>query len=617
MTLSCAILYMEVHMRKIKLITIAAGIAAFIFATSVQETGIAYTPSVKEDITDESAVKENTAVESAITDTLRDYMAKAAQDEKIPVTIELTDSIDLEKVEQRALARANLSAEEKSIMNVDTSLFSEVANEAHQKLVSDISDEISAERNGLLKEHYRDKITEFISSAGISENDYGSVGVFTPFIRDVMLTQAQIQELADDPNVLYIDYVGDSKLVDFASVDDTYRIINGNVSVDDGYTGSGIRVGVVESGHPKLGVMGNDFKSIIKTNSGGDSDHATIVCGIIRKMAPACILYTRSVSKTSEAIEACTYLIDKYNVSVINVSCGEASAGSYNSYTREIDKLIQNTKVTIVAAAGNGDTANQYVNQIGLAANSIAVGSVISAGKNAGATGAYMRDSFSLYREGAESVNKPDICAPGKVSIYTYQDQLGTSFAAPHVTGAVVQMMARNSGLKDKPEALKAAIMASASYNAGTSMSYVKGTRASNQEGAGVLDAGFCYRAAKNSKAVQFSATSTSSSFTYNVYCSYVSLPFRIACVWDVLSTDTATNITDYDVKVYKNGTLVASSNAYANSSSNPRANYEIIEIPEETLRTYGAGTYQVVISRSGSFKGTGTVRIGLSWEQR
>ena len=58
---------------------------------------------------------------------------------------------------------------------------------------------------------------------------------------------------------------------------------------------------------------------------------------------------------------------------------------------------------------------------------------------------------------------------------------------------------------------------------------------------------------------------------------------------------------------------------AFAKSSGNPKANYEIIEIDTATLEKYGAGYYQVKITRSGGFSGnvTQTVRIGLAWEQR
>lgn len=599
---------MEVHMKKFKSITLAVLLSVSFLATSTHASDIN---------ADVPAEKDSFASSSVITDALRDRLDGAADDERIPVTIELIDDIDLENVERQAISRAKLSKTQLEIINTDTSSFSEEVNEVHQQAVMDVREEISFERNAILKEHYTEKNAEFMEAADIPEDICGSVGILTPFIRDVLLTPAQIRKLAVNPDVRYIDYLGEGKLQDFASVDDTYAIVNGDVAVNAGYTGSGIRVGVIETGHPKLGLMGNDFKSIIKTNSGEDSDHATRVCGIIRKMAPACILYSRTASSTSEALNNCSYLIDKYNVSVINLSCGETGDGKYNAYSREMDNIVNGTKVTIVASAGNGKADSQYINQLGLSANVITVGAVISAGKNPGATGAFMLTDYSLYREAVNVVNKPDVCAPGKVSIYSLGEAVGTSFAAPHVTGAVVQMIARDSNMKEKPESLKAAVMASASYNAGSSMSYVMGTRASDQEGAGVLDAGFCYRTAKNSRLTFYKATSSSTIFNYNIYCDYTTLPVRLACVWNALSANGTTNITDYDVYVYKDGTLIASSTGYSNASSLPRTNFEIIEIPQATISKYGRGYYNVQIKRVGSFKGEGDVMIGFAWEQR
>lgn len=595
-------------MRKFKLASIALLLVLSLCISPVYAAGITIDGPIN---------SGNIISVSIISDALREYLAEADENELIPVTIQLNDNINLEEVEELAITRAELSSSEIAIMSVETSTLSEEENETHQIAAMAVQDKIAVERNAILKEHYNNKNSEFITSFGLSESQIGSVGIFTPFIRDVLLTPAQIRTLAVNPNVCYIDYLGDDEGTDFDTISNTYQIINGDVFVNNGYTGSGIRVGLVESGHPKLSVMGSDSANITKTDTNSETDHAAKTSGIIKKMAPSCSVYSRSASGLSDAIADCSTLIDTYNVHVINISYGGASSGVYNSYSREMDMLIKNTGVPIVVASGNGTPSSQYVNHLGLGANVITVGAVTSSGTNQAASGAYSLTSYSLYRESSTIINKPDVCAPGKVSIYSYAEAEGTSFAAPHVTGTIVQMMARNSGLRGKPETLKATLMASASYNAGSSMSYVRNTKASNQEGAGVIDAGFCYQVARNGRRTHFDATSSSTSFTYDVYCDYTTIPFRVACAWDVLSTSSATSITDYDMRIYKDGTLVASSTAYSNSSSYPNSNYEIIELSTSTLSTYGAGYYQVVITKVGSYNGSGTVRIGLAWEQR
>lgn len=594
-------------MRKMKSLILVIMLVMSLLVTSTQAADIA---------ADLTASKDSAAAAATISDTLHKRLDETDDNERIPVTIELTDNVDLENVEQRALARAQISPAELAIMNVDTSTFSEEVNEAHQKMILELHDEITAEKHAILKDHYTNKNSAFLTSAGLSKEEYGSIGIFTPFISNIMLTPVQIRKLSANPNVVYIDFVGDIADSDFDSVNNTYRIINGNVAVDDGYTGTGIRVGLVESGAPKTGIMGNDAKNIFNTNSAEQSEHAALTSGIIKKMAPGCTILARATTTGMAVVDDIESLINNYNVHVINLSYGALSSGVYTARSRRLDQVVKNTGVSIVVSSGNGDPAKGYVNDLGLAPNVITVGAVASAGTNPGATGAYIQTSYSIYRESISTVNKPDVCAPGNISMYSLIAE-GTSFAAPHVTGAIVQMIARNSGLRDKPQTLKAALMASASYNARSSMSYVTNTRASNQEGAGVIDAGFCYRVAQNGRRAHFDATVNSASFEQNVYCDYTKLPFRIACAWEASSVGSVTNVSDFDMRVYKNGTLVATSNSYAYSSNNPKANYEIIEIDAATLEKYGAGYYQVRISRSGTYQGTENVRIGLAWEQR
>lgn len=595
-------------MKKIKSITFAVILVISFLSAPVQAAGVA---------AGGPAAKDSAAAAATISDALRERMAEAGEDERIPVTIELADDMDLENLEQRAVARARISSAELAIMNVDTSGFSEEVNEAHQKLMLELQDEITAERHAIVKEHYTDKINAFISSAGLSKEEYGSLGIFTPFIRDMMLTPAQIQKLSENPQVLSIEYFDDDEGTDFDSIDNTYKIINGNTAVDSGYKGSGVRVGVVESGVPKFSVMGSDSKNIIKTNSGSETDHATVTCGIIRKMAPECTIYCYAAPSMTTVVQDIENLINIYKVQVVNVSYGLLSTGVYDARTRQLDSIINNTKAAVVVSSGNGTPSTGYINILGLAPNAITVGAVTSTGTNPSASGAYAQTNYSIYREAITSVNKPDVCAPGTVSIYSYSGSSGTSVAAPYVTGTVVQMISRNSAMSGNPNVLKAALMASASYNAGSSMSYVSGTKASNQEGAGVIDAGFCYQVARNGRYTQFTATSSSTSFSYNIYCDYTTIPFRVACAWRALSGDGSTNITDYDMSIYKDGAFIASSNANSTSSAKPNTNYEIIELSTSTLSKYGAGYYQIVITRTGSYKGSESTLIGLAWEQR
>lgn len=562
-------------------------------------------------------------IEEVISPELFEHMETADDNELIPVTIELRDKMDDEAVEEIAIEKSNLTQEKLDMIESGPAKLTDEENIKFQKEYSEIYNEYKKERINAVKEHHTGENVKFLINNNLHEKEYHSISLLTPFIRGICLTKSEIIEVAKNNDVQCIYYTNYTKCVDYASLNFTQQIIDGDLAISEGYTGAGIKVGNVESGHPDLDKMGTDATGIVITNTGETKKHATQVCAIIKKMAPDCSIYSRAVTYPEDAIDACESLVYGYHVDVINVTCGLSSNGTgYTVESRQIDYLIRRAKITIVVAAGNVKTESDiYINILGLAPNAITVGAVSSYGTDPSVSSAFYYREDNLYKENRTCVNKPDICAPGSVSIYDYGNSGGTSFSTPHVTGAVIQMMCRNTALKDKPQAIKSAIMASAQYNAGTSMSHVTGTLASDKEGAGVINAGFCYNVAKNEQKAYFDATSADTVFNQNIYCNSTTKPFRIACTWEVDSGEQETDIyytycTDYDMKIYRNGALVATSTANSNSTSLANTNYEIIEIPVSVLSQYGAGYYQVQITRIGDFKGTGTIRIGLAWGQ-
>lgn len=561
-------------------------------------------------------------INEVITPKLWEIIEKATDEELIPVTIELRDNMDEAEIEKTALEKSNLTMDKIQEIESAPSLLSDEENIEFQKENSKIYDNYKKEIIIAVKEHNSSKNAKFMVENNLHNKECHSVSILTPFIRGVYLTKDEIIELAQNSDIIYIHPTDFSECEDFASLEFTKKIIGGDLAISEGYTGTGIKVGNIESGHPNLETMGTDGTGITKTNSGSTTDHATIVCAILKKMAPDCTIYTRAVGTPADIVDAANNLINVYQVDVINIVCGRQSEyGEYSAESRELDYLVKTFKVPVVVAAGqSNDSSNtsKLINRLGMAPNVITVGFVSTLGSDPSASNAFIYRDNNYYMESSNCINKPDVCAPGNVSVYAYNNYSGTSFAAPHVTGTIVQMMCRNVWLKNQPETVKAALMASAQYNAGTSMSYVPGTIVSNKEGSGVINAGFCYRVAKNGRRAYFDATASDTLFTQDIYCDYSTKPFRVACTWDVISDAEIkyTKCTNYDMKIYKNGVLVASSTAYSHSTSQPKTNYEIIEIPTTVLSQYGAGYYQVQIVRVGDFQGSGTVRIGLAWEQ-
>lgn len=229
-----------------------------------------------------------------------------------------------------------------------------------------------------------------------------------------------------------------------------------------GVNGSGVRVGILEPGqvyntHDNLpgvvyqgGVNANDF-----------SEHTLAVASIIGARGPGLAtgsagvapgVTIRSASTTGVGVNATANAIIA-NVDVINMSAGGGSLT-----VPLVDALIEaNPRVTFVKSAGNrGTTAGNNTTVPAMSPNIIAVGAL-----NRDFT---RRAEFSSFSDGASPI-KPDIMAPGEyinaaqsrdVNNNTSTDDFGrvflgddftragattgaitgTSFAAPHVSGA-------------------------------------------------------------------------------------------------------------------------------------------------------------------------------------
>ncbi len=556
-----------------------------------------------------------------ISKALKEKLATAKVTDLIPVTIQLKDDIDMGDVEAQAFKNAKVSMEEIELLNVDTTAFSEEKDERHQNETIKIIDRIKRERTEILKEYYSKKNNLFLKENDIVVDQFAYICKTIPYITGVLLGPLDIMELSENKNVATLGYmaVGDESLL-CGTFTEAPVIIGGDVAISQGYSGDGICVGVLEMANPYLDQLGNDGSVILDNvtdslNLIEDKEHATMVCSIIKQMVPDCTIYVETVRYIRDTISRLENLIE-YGVHVINISLASYFNGEYDDIAQMMDELVRNNKVSIAVAAGNGNPYYDYVNNLAMGYNVIAVGAVRFNGTDPAVENSYTLWEESLYKESAGMVNKPEVCAPG-VFMINNDEWRGTSFAAPYVAGTIAQMMSRNAGLIDKPETIKAAVIASAYHNAGTDMTYVQGTRASNEEGAGVVDAEFCYWVARNGRRTHFDTVAGQYVYTYNVYCDTTTLPFRVACTWQVTDSSIINpEDYDFDLIIYKNDVRVAGSGTYSSSDIYPVANYEIIELSPEVLQTYGNGYYQVIVRLLNYTEAIPGFRIGLAWEQ-
>ena len=327
-------------------------------------------------------------------------------------------------------------------------------------------------------------------------------------------------------------------------VDEITGTKSSNFNNGYGFWGTGINVGILEAGGV-INTTSPHYSSTRMTQVANGTismpadTHASLVTSIIAGnkvvfnevtysgVVPyASVFYTRGNTQSS-CISGLDALADR-NVNVINMSLGIAST-AYNSFDRDLDAFINNTGIVCVKSAGNDavgyGTGTNGISSPGYALNCITVGNLeTKSNATTASSSPYSLHASSSWEEPGAIPNKPDICAPGTwiravrstsgSNNFFYDsesgDPIGTSFAAPFITGVVVQMMQEHSAKIGKPMAVKAKIMNIANrYIVSTTNNPIEGSSFLREKsGAGLVDAkkamsGTAYKYAWNHQAIQ------------------------------------------------------------------------------------------------------------------
>ncbi|MEU7859882.1 S8 family serine peptidase [Nonomuraea sp. NPDC049141] len=233
------------------------------------------------------------------------------------------------------------------------------------------------------------------------------------------------------------------------SLDESVKQIGAPQAWQQGFTGKGVTVAVLDSGydpnHPDLKdavVREGNFSDEpdMSDNNGHGTHVASIVAGRgekYRGVAPEASLAIGKVGGAaglteSEALAGMEWAAVEVKAKIVNMSFGGPDGPGLDPLEQAVNTLSEQTGTLFVAAAGN-DGIEASVLSPGSAEAALTVGAVDKQGRMAGFSSQGPRVS--------DHAIKPDVTAPG-VDITAaavgggYRVMSGTSMATPHVAGA-------------------------------------------------------------------------------------------------------------------------------------------------------------------------------------
>lgn len=272
-------------------------------------------------------------------------------------------------------------------------------------------------------------------------------------------------------------------------MDTARKTVNANIVQENGYTGKGIGIAILDTGispnndflYPQNRILA--FKDFInnKAKPYDDNGHGTHVAGIAggsginsngkyRGIAPDCnfigvkVLNNEGKGNASDVLAGLQWVMDnkeKYNIKVANLSIGTSNTSSNDPLVKAVENMWD-SGVIITIAAGNDGPKKHTISSPAISRKVITIGASdddITAnvwGNNL--------INFSGRGPTLECIVKPDILAPGvniisclsnsvskqsnEIVDKNYFSLSGTSMSTPIVSGAIALLLEKYKDLK-------------------------------------------------------------------------------------------------------------------------------------------------------------------------
>jgi serine protease AprX len=373
--------------------------------------------------------------------------------------------------------QSHLTEEEKQIMNQ--------SRQTVDQLLTKMRREALTQGESLVQNSRATEGTlDFIQSVGGEiKHEYT---IFNGFTVEIQLEK--VQDLADRPEVAKI--ILDKKMS--AQLDSSPYTIWADEFWNAGLTGGPFDIGIVDSGvddtHPAL--SGHTFYETTYADIDGDgiadededdyNGHGTAVCGVVSSTDSTyggvayghdAIFNAKAAnsegwmwrSDAMEAFEWALFGVGTDGADVFPYSYGSDSFGGDSEWSQFFDALVDDLEVPIAVIAGNSGPNESTIWEPGSNFNAITVGYTDDMDTWDWPRTDDILDSTSSRGPTDDGRKKPDLTAPGAYITTTAHDWeganpdfaqvSGSSFAAPHVAGAM--LLAYDWGLYD-PMMIKA-----------------------------------------------------------------------------------------------------------------------------------------------------------------